>query len=88
MVNDLVGPLTVEFKTWGGNMVAHPFKNNKLAANSGVFNNSVKYTSPTFSGVTFETMYSFSNKAGSLANNHSYGFGVSYMQGHVNLAAG
>ncbi len=48
----------------------------------------VKYASPTYHGVTFETMYAFSNKAGNFANNRSYGFGVSYTQGPLNLAAG
>jgi predicted porin len=51
-------------------------------------NNVVKYASPTLFGVTAEAMYGFSNKAGSFADNRSYGFGVSYAQGPVNLAAG
>lgn len=88
VMNDLVGPLTAGFNTWGGNMAAHPFENDNLAANSVVVNNSVKYASPTLYGVTFETMYSFSNKAGNFANNRSYGFAVSYSQGPLNLAAG
>jgi predicted porin len=33
-------------------------------------------------------MYGFSNKAGDFANNRSYGFGVSYAMGPLNLAAG
>ncbi|WP_341316325.1 porin [Paraburkholderia sp. IMGN_8] len=88
VMNDLVGPLTAGSNTWGGNMAAHPFENDNLAADSVVVNNTVKYASPTFHGVTFETMYAFSNKAGSFANNRSYGFGVSYSEGPVNLAAG
>ncbi|MEM5331747.1 porin [Paraburkholderia sp. JHI2823] len=88
VMNDLVGPLTAGSNTWGGNMAAHPFENDNLAANSVVVNNSVKYASPTLYGVTFETMYSFSNKAGNFANNRSYGFAVSYSQGPLNLAAG
>ncbi|CAD6561920.1 Outer membrane porin protein [Paraburkholderia hiiakae] len=88
VMNDLVGPLTAEFNTWGGSLAAHPFENDNLAANSVVINNSVKYASPTWYGVTFETMYSFSNKAGDFANNRSYGFAVSYSQGPLNLAAG
>jgi general bacterial porin, GBP family len=88
VMNDLVGPLTAESNTWGGNIAAHPFENDNLAADSVVINNSVKYASPTWRGVTFETMYSFSNKAGNFADNRSYGFAVSYAQGPVNLAAG
>ena len=88
VMNDLVGPLTAGFNTWGGSIAAHPFENDNLAANSVVINNSVKYASPVYHGVTFETMYSFSNKAGDFANNRSYGFGLSYAQGPLNLAAG
>ncbi|MDE1182658.1 porin [Paraburkholderia sp.] len=88
VMNDLVGPLTAELNTWGGSMAAHPFENDNLAANSVVINNTVKYASPTYHGVTFETMYGFSNQAGAFANNRSYGFAVSYAQGPINLAAG
>jgi len=88
VMNDLVGPITAGSNTWGGNMAAHPFDNDNLAANSVVINNTVKFASPTWNGVTFETMYAFSNQAGNFANNRAYGFGVSYAQGPVNLAAG
>ncbi|MCC8400766.1 porin [Paraburkholderia sp. MMS20-SJTN17] len=88
VMNDAVGPLTAGFNTWGGSIAAHPFDNDNLAANSVVINNSVKYASPAFHGVTFETMYSFSNKAGAFANNRSYGFSLAYAQGPLNLAAG
>ena len=40
---DLVGPLTAGSNTWGGNMAAHPFENDNLAADSVVVNNTVKY---------------------------------------------
>src|ERR1700744_2441831 len=43
VMNDLVGPLAAEFNTWGGSMAAHPFENDNLAADSVVFNNTVKY---------------------------------------------
>jgi predicted porin len=86
--NDTVGPLSAGFNTWGGSIAAHPFDNDNLAADSVVLNNVVKYASPTLYGVTAEAMYGFSNKAGGFANNRGYGFGVSYVQGPVNLAAG
>src|SRR5580692_4773388 len=73
VMNDLVGPLTAGFNTWGGSIASHPFDNDNLAANSVVINNSVKYASPLYHGVTFETMYSFSNQAGGFADNRSYG---------------
>ncbi len=87
VMNDLVGPVTAEFNTWGGSMAAHPFENDNLAADSVVINNSIKYASPNYHGVTVETMYSFSNKT-NFADNRSYGFAVSYANGPVNLAAG
>lgn len=88
VVNDLLGPLSAESNTWGGNIAAHPFENDNLAADSVVVNNTVKYVSPTIAGITGEAMYSFSNKAGGFANNRVYGFSASYSQGPVNLAAG
>ena len=88
VMNDAVGPLTAGFNTWGGSIAAHPFENDNLAADSVVINNSVKYASPAYHGVTFETMYSFSNKAGDFANNRSYGFSLAYAEGPLNLAAG
>jgi len=88
VLNDLLGPLTAASNTWGGNLAAHPFENDNLAADSVVVNNSVKYVSPTIDGITGEAMYSFSNKAGGFADNRAYGFSASYSQGPVNLAAG
>jgi GBP family porin len=88
VVNDLLGPLSAGSNTWGGNLAAHPFENDNLAADSVVVNNAVKYTSPTYHGVTVESMYAFSNKAGGFSNNRVYGFSAAYAQGPVNLAAG
>lgn len=88
VLNDLVGPLSAEVNTWGGSLAAHPFENDNLAANSVVIDNMVKYVSPLYHGLTAETMYAFSNKAGAFANNRSYGFAVSYAMGPLNLAAG
>ena len=87
VMNDLVGPLTAEFNTWGGSLAAHPFENDNLAADSVVINNSIKYASPTISGFTFESMYSFSNKS-EFADNRSYGFAASYAAGPLSFAAG
>jgi GBP family porin len=72
VMNDLVGPLTAGSNAWGGNMAAHPFENDNLAADSVVVNNMVKYASPTYHGVSFETMYAFSNKAGTVGMRHAF----------------
>ncbi|MDR5827535.1 porin [Caballeronia sp. LP006] len=88
VLNDLLGPLTAEFNTWGGSISAHPFENDNLAANSVVINNTVKYVSPTYRGVTVESMYSFGNSAGNFADNRAYGFSASYAQGPFTVAGG
>ncbi|MDE1180160.1 porin [Paraburkholderia sp.] len=88
VLNDLLGPLTAGSNAWGGSLAAHPFENDNLAADSVVINNAVKYVSPTIRGVTVETMYAMSNKAGGFSNNRAYGFSASYAQGPLNLAAG
>ncbi len=85
-VNDYLGPLSAAGNGYGGNLAAHPFNNDDLAADSLSVNNAVKYTSTTYKGLTFGGMYGFSNKAGSFDNNRTYGFGVSYANGPVNLA--
>jgi len=88
VMNDMVAPLTAGLNTWGGSLAAHPFDNDNLAADSVVINNMVKYASPEYHGVTFESMYAFSNKAGNFSNNRSYGFALSYAKGPLNLAGG
>lgn len=88
VVNDLVGPLSAGYNNWGGSIAAHPFDNDNLASNAVIFNNTVKYISPTYLGATLETMYAFSNEPGNFAGNRAYGFALSYTKGPVNLAAG
>ncbi|SMF98243.1 Outer membrane protein (porin) [Burkholderia singularis] len=88
VLNDLLGPLSAGSNTWGGNLAAHPFGNDNLAANSVTANNTVKYVSPTRYGVTAAGMYSFSNQAGGFANNRAYGISAAFAQGPVNVAAG
>jgi general bacterial porin, GBP family len=87
-MNDTLGPLSAEYNTWGGSIAAHPFENDNLAADSVVVNNSVKYVSPNFHGLTGEAMYSFSNRAGGFGDNRSYSFGASYAQGPFTVAGG
>lgn len=85
--NDLVGPLSAEFNTWGGSLAADPFENDNLAADSVVINNSVKYVTRNFHGLTAEGMYS-SNRAGGFGDNRSYSFSASYAQGPFTVADG
>jgi predicted porin len=56
--------------------------------NSFRVNNAVKYTSPVWSGLQFEAMYSFGGIAGSTGSEQSYSTAVAYNNGPIALAAG
>lgn len=56
--------------------------------NSFRVNNAVKYTSPVWSGLQFELMYSFGNLAASTGSGNSYSGAVAYNNGPVGLSAG
>jgi predicted porin len=49
--------------------------------------NSVKYVSPTYHGLTAGALYSFGGVAGSVGESRQYGFGLSYANGPLKLAA-
>jgi predicted porin len=86
-VNDYLGPLSAAGSGYGGNLSAHPFNNDNLAADSLSLNNTVKYVSTSYAGLTFGGAYSFSNSASSFSNNRAYGFGATYARGPLNVAA-
>jgi GBP family porin len=86
-VNDYLGSLSAAGSGYGGNLSAHPFNNDNLAADSLSLNNAVKYTSASYAGLTFGGAYAFSNKADGFSDNRAYGFGTSYTAGNLNLAA-
>lgn len=56
--------------------------------NSFRVNNAVKYTSPVWSGLQFELMYSFGNLAASTGSGNSYSGAVAYNNGPIGLSAG
>ncbi|NPT55014.1 porin [Paraburkholderia elongata] len=56
--------------------------------NSFRVNNAVKYTSPVWSGLQFEAMYSFGGIAGSTGSEQSYSAALAYNNGPIALAAG
>ncbi|HEY3598383.1 MAG TPA: porin, partial [Paraburkholderia sp.] len=56
--------------------------------NSFRVNNAVKYTSPVWSGLQFETMYALGGVAGSTGSEQSYAAAVAYNNGPLGLAAG
>jgi GBP family porin len=86
-VNDYLGPLSAAGNGYGGNLSAHPFNNDDLAADSLSLNNTVKYTSISYGGLTFGGAYSFSNNSNGFSNNRAYGLGTSYTRGPLNVAA-
>ncbi|VVE71705.1 porin [Pandoraea anapnoica] len=45
------------------------------------YSNSVKYKSPEWNGLEFESMYAFSNKAGAFQQNRAFSAGVNYVRG-------
>jgi general bacterial porin, GBP family len=49
--------------------------------------NSIKYTSPTFRGLTAEALYGFSNQPGAFASNRTWSVGADYNNGPLRLDA-
>jgi predicted porin len=49
--------------------------------------NTIKYVSPTYRGITAGALYSFGGVAGSVGASREYGFGLSYGNGPLKLAA-
>ncbi|CAN0625043.1 general bacterial porin, GBP family [Burkholderia multivorans] len=86
-VVQFVEPFSLGGTMYGGTAFAHPFDNDNLD-NYTRTNNSVKYTSPTWHGLTFGALYGFSNQAGGFANSRGYSFGVGYQYGGFNAGAG
>jgi len=84
-VVDYLAPLTVN-GSWGGTYFSHPFDNDNTQ-NSFRVNNSVKYQSANYSGLTFGGLYGFSNQAGGFANNRAYSAGAQYANGPLKIAA-
>jgi GBP family porin len=86
-VNDYLGPISAAGSGYGGNLSAHPFNNDNLAADSLSLNNTVKFISSSYAGLTFGGAYSFSNNSNGFSNNRAYGFGATYAHGPFNLSA-
>lgn len=70
---------------WAGYLFAHPYDNDNTD-NTFRVNNTIKYTSPSLSGLQFGGTYSFSNDT-NFANNRQYSVGAQYTTGGLLLAA-
>ncbi|KAG0164460.1 hypothetical protein DFQ30_009929 [Apophysomyces sp. BC1015] len=85
-VVDYVGPLEAG-NQWGGYIAVHPgdldnFNNTYRA------NNSIKYTSPNFAGLSFGGLYSLGGVAGDFSRNQVFSLGAGYTNGPLVLGAG
>lgn len=61
------------------------FFNGALAGDFGRISNSVKYTSNSYAGFKANTAYSFGENAGSTSANSSFGLGLGYANGPLNV---
>ncbi len=82
---DFVAGLTAN-GNWGGGTASHPYDNDNTA-NSFRIDNAVKYTSPSFAGLTFSGTYAFSNQSTGLSDNREYSVGAQYVNGPLTAAA-
>jgi predicted porin len=85
-VVDFLAPMTAN-GNWAGYLFSHPLDNDNTD-NSFRVNNSVKYTSPTFSGFTFGGLYGFGETAGDNTKNRTYSLGASYANGPLSGGLG
>ena len=86
---DFVNPMSAG-ATWaasGAGYGTHPADLDNLN-NSNRINNSVKYQSVTWRGLSFGGLYSFGGQPGSLARNQVWSLGAGYTSGPLSLAAG
>jgi predicted porin len=72
--------------SWGGDVTAHPFDNDNADWDFRV-NNSAKYVTPTYRGLTCEAMSALGDNADSFANNRMWGVTLNYHAGEFAAAA-
>lgn len=72
--------------TQGGLVFCHAGDNDNLCLSYRV-NNSIKYTSNNYAGVSFSVLYGFGGVPGQTSTNSSYSAGVNYAKGPFYLAA-
>ena len=72
---------------WASFYAAHPGDLDNLN-NSNRVNNSIKYASANYSGITFGGLYSLGGVAGQFNRNQIFSGGVGYSQGPLQLGAG
>jgi predicted porin len=85
-VVDYVGPLEVGDQ-WGGYIAAHPGDLDNFN-NAYRTNNTIKYTSANYGGLTFGGTYSLGGKAGDFTSNQIWSLGAGYNNGPLVLGVG
>ncbi|SPB17740.1 outer membrane porin OpcP [Caballeronia novacaledonica] len=84
-VSDVIGLMTAN-GYWGGYLFSHPLDNDNTDATFHA-NNSVKFTSNDYGGVSATALYGFSNQAGAFAGNRTYGAGLKYSYATFTIGA-
>lgn len=85
-VVDLFGPFLAA-PQWGGYMASHPSDLDN-ALNTRRINNSIKFRSSSYRGLTVEAMMNLGGTAGSFSNNWIWGAGAGYAAGPFSVGAG
>jgi predicted porin len=85
-VVDLYGPFLAA-PQWGGYMSSHPSDLDN-ALNSRRINNSIKFRSANYRGLTIEAIMNLGGTPGSFSNNWIWGAGAAYATGPFSIGAG
>jgi predicted porin len=85
-VVDYVGPLEAGGQ-WGGYIAAHPDDLDNFN-NAYRTNNTIKFTSVKYAGLTFGGTYSFGGNAGNFSQNQIWSLGAGYSNGPLTLGVG
>ncbi|WP_168794140.1 porin [Paraburkholderia aromaticivorans] len=83
---DILGPFEVGDQ-WGGYMAAHPGDLDNIN-NTNSTNNSIKFTSNTYGGLTVEALYSLGGMAGNFSRNRIWSVSAGYVNGPLALGVG
>lgn len=84
-IADFVSPLTASGR-WEGAFAAHPGDVDNLN-NTRRVNNSIKYTSNSYEGLSFGGLYSLGGTAGRRSDNQVWSAGIGYNNGPIALGA-